>query len=67
MKVPVFSPERCDTNSAYPPWRQVAIAFSVSVTCGSDFTLISVALPMPRRIASAMIFGLVRRLSSPTS
>jgi len=31
------------------------------------FTFISVALPMPRRIAPAMIFGLVTRLSSPTS
>jgi hypothetical protein len=52
MKVSVVSPDRCETNCAYPPRRQTAIASSVSVTVPIWLTLIRAAFPTPRLMAS---------------
>ncbi len=67
MKLSVVSPERWDTSCAYPPRRHVAIASRVSVTVPIWLSLISAEFATPRPIASAMIAGLVTKMSSPTS
>ena len=67
MKESGVSPERCDTICPYPARWQTAIASSVSVTDPTWLSLIRAAFPMPSAMASAMIAGLVQKLSSPTS
>ena len=67
MKLSSVSPERCETNCDQWAWRQMRIASRVSVTVPIWLTLMSEALPTLRVIASAMIDGLVHKISSPTS
>ena len=67
MKVSSVSPDRWDTIAVYPASRHSRIASRVSVTVPIWLTLINAELAIFRPIASAMIAGLVQKLSSPTS